>query len=185
MASFNKVILMGNLTRDPELRFTQSNMAVCKVGLAVNRRFKDGQTGEWREEPTFVDITIFGKRGEAFEKYHRKGASAFVEGSLRFDTWDDKNTGQKRSKLYVVADNWEFVGGGRESGGSASASASGGGGGYSSQQSSGGGAGGDGYGDAGGAGGGAGGGGQSSGPPADGGNWGGGQDFIEADDTPF
>ncbi|MCP3915048.1 MAG: single-stranded DNA-binding protein [bacterium] len=187
MASFNKVILMGNLTRDPELRFTQSNMAVCKVGLAVNRRFKDGQTGEWREEPTFVDITIFGKRGEAFEKYHRKGASAFVEGSLRFDTWDDKNTGQKRSKLYVVADNWEFVGGGRESG-----AGGGGGGGYSSQQSAGagagggGGGGGDGYGDAGGGGGaGAGAGDQGGGPPADGGNWGGGQDFIEADDTPF
>ncbi len=118
MSSFNKVILMGNLTRDPELRYTQNNVAICKLGLAVNRRFKDGQTGEWREEPTFVDVTIFGKRGEAFEKYHRKGASAFLEGELRLDTWDDKNTGAKRSKLYVVAENWEFVGGGRrESGG--------------------------------------------------------------------
>ena len=111
MASFNKVILMGNLTRDPELRYTPSNIAVCKVGLAVNRRFKDSQSGEWREEPTFVDVTIFGKRGEAFEKYHRKGAMAFVEGSLRLDTWEDKNGGGKRSKLYVVADTWEFVGG--------------------------------------------------------------------------
>src|SRR5687768_17345270 len=110
MASYNKVILMGNLTRDPELRFTPSNVAVCKVGLAVNRRFKDSQTGEWREEPTFVDVTIFGKRGEAFEKYHRKGATAFFEGSLRLDTWEDKNGGGKRSKLYVVADTWEFVG---------------------------------------------------------------------------
>ena len=118
MASFNKVILMGNLTRDPELRFTQANMAICKVGLAVNRRFKDNQTGEWREEATFVDVTIFGKRGEAFEKYHKKGQTAFFEGSLRFDTWDDKNTGQKRSKLYVVADNWEFVNAGREGSGS-------------------------------------------------------------------
>jgi len=117
MASFNKVILMGNLTRDPELRFTQSNMAVCKAGLAVNRRFKDSASGEWREEATFVDITIFGKRGEAFEKYHKKGQSAFIEGSLRFDTWEDKNGGGKRSKLYVVADNWEFVNGGREGGG--------------------------------------------------------------------
>jgi single-strand DNA-binding protein len=113
MSSFNKVILMGNLTRDPELRFTQSNMAICKIGLAVNRRFKDSKTDEWREEATFVDVTIFGKRGEAFEKYHKKGQSAFVEGSLRLDTWDDKNTGAKRSKLYVVGDNWEFVGGGR------------------------------------------------------------------------
>jgi len=121
MASYNKVILMGNLTRDPELRYTSSNMAVCKAGLAVNRRFKDTQSGEWREEATFVDVTIFGKRGEAFERYHKKGASAFVEGSLRYDTWEDKNTGAKRSKLYVVADNWEFVGAGRRDAGVESA----------------------------------------------------------------
>ncbi|MEZ5975771.1 MAG: single-stranded DNA-binding protein [Planctomycetota bacterium] len=122
MASFNKVILMGNLTRDPELRYTPSNMAVCKVGVAVNRRYKDSQTGEWVDKPTFVDVTIFGKRGEAFDKFHKRGASAFFEGRLELDTWDDKNTGQKRSKLYVVADNWEFVGqgapGGRSMGGS-------------------------------------------------------------------
>jgi single-strand DNA-binding protein len=115
MASYNKVILMGNLTRDPELRYTNSQMAVCQVGLAVNRRFKDSQSGEWKEAPTFVDVTIFGARGEAFSRYHSKGKPAFVEGSLRMDTWDDKNTGQKRSKLYVVADNWEFVGAGRGS----------------------------------------------------------------------
>jgi len=113
MASFNKVILMGRLTRDPELRYTQSNMAICKVGLAVNRRFKDSASGEWREDTTFVDVTVFGKRAEAFEKYHKKGSDAFFEGRLAFDTWDDKNTGQKRSKLYVIADNWEFVGAGR------------------------------------------------------------------------
>ena len=113
MASFNKVILMGNLTRDPEMRFTQSQMAVCKIGLAVNRRYKDSQTGEWTEKPAFVDVTLFGKRAEAFEKFHTKGQSAFIEGRLELDTWDDKNTGQKRSKLYVVADNWEFVGGGK------------------------------------------------------------------------
>ncbi|HEV8114543.1 MAG TPA: single-stranded DNA-binding protein [Planctomycetota bacterium] len=112
MASYNKVILMGNLTRDPELRFTANNMAICKFGLAVNRRFKDGASGEWKEEPTFVDITIFGARAEPFAKYHTKGKPAFIEGSLRLDTWDDKNGGGKRSKLYVVADNWEFVGGG-------------------------------------------------------------------------
>jgi single-strand DNA-binding protein len=111
MSNYNKVILMGNLTRDPEVRFTQGNMAVCKVGLAVNRRFKDTTSGEWREEATFVDITIFGKRGEAFEKYHKRGQSAFIEGSLRFDSWEDKDGGGKRSKLYVVADSWEFVGG--------------------------------------------------------------------------
>jgi single-strand DNA-binding protein len=121
MSSYNKVILMGNLTRDPELRFTQSNVAICKFGLAVNRRFKD-QSGEWKEEPTFVDITIFGKRGEAFAKFHSKGKPAFVEGTLRFDTWEDQQ-GNKRSKLYVVGDTWEFVGGGSPGGG-------GGGGGY-------------------------------------------------------
>ena len=158
MSSFNKVILMGNLTRDPELRYTNSNMAICKVGLAVNRRFKDSQTGEWREDPTFVDVTIFGKRGEAFEKYHRKGASAFVEGSLRLDTWEDKNSGQKRSKLYVVADNWEFVSGGGERGGGGSR------GGY-----------GDDYG-----------GGRDVGAPAGGGDYGSpAPDYLDADDTPF
>jgi single-strand DNA-binding protein len=116
MSSFNKVILMGNLTRDPELRFTQNNMAICKFGLAVNRRFKDAQSGEWKEEPTFIDVTIFGARAEPFARYHTKGKQAFIEGSLRLDTWEDKNGGGKRSKLYVVADTWEFVGGGRGEG---------------------------------------------------------------------
>src|SRR5688572_4705640 len=116
MASFNRVILMGNLTRDPELRYTQSNMAVCKVGLAVNRRVKEANSEQWREEPTFVDVTIFGKRAEAFQKFHTKGSAAFFEGELRYDTWDDKETGQKRSKLYVVANNWEFVGAGKGEG---------------------------------------------------------------------
>ena len=113
MASYNRVILMGNLTRDPELRYTSNQTAICKFGLAVNRRFKDGQTGEWKEEPTFVDVTIFGARAEPFARYHTKGKPAFIEGSLRLDTWEDKNGGGKRSKLYVVADTWEFVGGGR------------------------------------------------------------------------
>lgn len=177
MASFNKVILMGNLTRDPELRYTQSNLAVCKVGMAVNRRVKDSQTDQWREEATFVDVTIFGKRGEAFEKYHRKGSMAFIDGELRFDSWEDKESGQKRSKLYVVANNWEFVSSGRGEGGGA-----GGGGGYESRGSGGGGGsyqsqsagagGGGGYGDGG------------YGAPAGGGS-GGGPDFIGDDDTPF
>ncbi len=171
MASFNKVILMGNLTRDPELRFTPSQMAICKVGLAVNRRFKDGQTGEWREEPTFVDVTIFGKRGEAFERYHKKGQSAFLEGELRLDTWDDKNTGAKRSKLYVVAENWEFVGGGREERGGGGHQRQG----SASEADSGG------YGDYGGSSGGGG----SSAPASPGGSPGGGADFLEVDDTPF
>lgn len=117
MASFNRVILMGNLTRNPETRFTQAGMPIVNFGLAVNRRFQDGE-GNWKEEATFVDVTIFGKRGEAFARFHTKGKPALVEGHLRMDTWDDKTTGQKRSKLYVVAENWEFVGsaGGREGG---------------------------------------------------------------------
>jgi single-strand DNA-binding protein len=112
MSSYNKVILMGNLTRDPELRYTANQMPICKFGLAVNRRFKDGASGEWKEEPTFVDVTIFGARAEPFARFHSKGKQAFIEGSLRLDTWEDKNGGGKRSKLYVVADNWEFVGSG-------------------------------------------------------------------------
>jgi single-strand DNA-binding protein len=109
MSSYNKVILMGNLTRDCETRFTQNNVAIVKFGLAINRRFK-GPDDEWKDEPVFVDITMFGKRGEAFAKFHGKGKPAFVEGDLRFDQWEDKATGDKRSKLYVVAESWEFVG---------------------------------------------------------------------------
>jgi single-strand DNA-binding protein len=134
MASFNKVILMGNLTRDPETRFAQSGTAVVNFGLAVNERFQ-GSDGQWQDRPTFIDITMFGKRGEAFAKFHSKGKPAFIEGKLRLDSWEDKSGGGKRSKLYVVADSWEFCGGGREGGG-------GGGGGYDGgghQQSGGGG----------------------------------------------
>lgn len=188
MASFNKVILMGNLTRDPELRFTQSNMAICKVGLAVNRRFKDSQSGEWREEATFVDVTVFGKRGEAFEKFHKKGGTAFIEGSLRLDTWEDKATGGKRSKLYVVADNWEFVGSSREGAGSSRGGAGAGAGGGSYDEGSWGGS-------SGGSGAGAGGGYEESGGYGGGGSGGYGApaqqgagpepDFLDAEDTPF
>jgi len=128
MSSFNKVILMGNLTRDPEVRFSQGGMAICGISIAVNERFK-GSDGEWQDRATFVDVTIFGKRGEAFAKFHKKGASAFVEGKLRLDQWEDKQSGQKRSKLYVVGDNWEFVGGGSERG----QGGGGGGGGWSQQ----------------------------------------------------
>lgn len=138
MASYNKVILMGNLTRKPEVRYTQGGTAICKFGLAVNRRFKD-QSGEWKEEATFVDVTFFGKRGEAFAKYHDKGKTAFIEGSLRLDQWDDKQSGEKRSKLYVVGDDWQFVGaaggaprdmGAEEGGASGGPGGSGGYGGY-------------------------------------------------------
>ena len=112
MGNYNRVILLGNLTRDPELRYTPAGMGICSFGLATNKRFKD-QGGEWKERPVFVDVTIFGKRGEAFAKFHKKGKQAFLEGELRMDQWEDKKTGEKRSKLYVVGDNWEFVGGER------------------------------------------------------------------------
>ena len=192
MSSYNKVILMGNLTRDPELRYTQSNMPICKIGLAVNRRFKDGQSGEWREEPTFVDVTIFGKRGEAFAKYHTKGKPAFIEGELRLDNWEDQQ-GQKRSKLYVVGNEWQFVGsGGGSGGGGGGGGYSGGGGGESYQDapssgsSSQGGYGDYGGGNSGGRGNSGGGGGNSG----SGGNSGGGQGqpsggYLEVEDTPF
>ncbi len=124
MSSFNKVILMGNLTRDPEVRYASSGTPIVKFGLAVNRRFKDADDS-WKEEPTFVDITMFGKRGEAFSRFHTKGKPAFIEGSLRFDQWEDKQGGGKRSKLYVVAENWEFVGGGAQGGGGGSYESSG------------------------------------------------------------
>lgn len=116
MGSFNKVLLMGNLTRDPESRFTQGGMAIVNFGLAVNEKFQ-GSDGQNQERTTFVDVTMFGKRGEAFARFHTKGKAAFVEGKLRLDTWEDKNGGGKRSKLYVVGDSWEFVGGGGREGG--------------------------------------------------------------------
>ena len=105
MSSFNKVVLMGNLTRDPETRYTQNQNCVCKTGIAVDSGWGDNAS------TTFVDVTIFGKRGEAFSRYMEKGSLALVEGELRLDTWEDKNSGQKRQKLYVVANSWEFCGG--------------------------------------------------------------------------
>lgn len=114
MASFNKVILMGNLTRDPELRVVGSGTQICKAGLAVNDRFKDSN-GEWQDKAHFVDITIFGARGEAFSRYLSKGKPVLIEGRLDYSTWESEN-GDKRSKLEVVANNWEFVGP-REGGG--------------------------------------------------------------------
>lgn len=101
---------MGKLTRDPEIRHTQSNLAVVGFGLAINERFKD-RDGNWQERAHFIDCTVFGKRGEAFAQYHSKGSSAFVEGRLNMDQWDDRQTGKKRSKLGVVVDSWQFVGG--------------------------------------------------------------------------
>lgn len=126
MASFNKVMLIGNLTRDPELRVTPKGTSICQFGLAVNRQFKD-ESGATRDETTFVDIEAWGKQGELVSKYLGKGSLCFVEGRLRFDQWDDKQSGQKRSKLKVVVENVQFLGtpkggAGGSSGGNAASS---------------------------------------------------------------
>jgi single-strand DNA-binding protein len=108
MASFNKVILMGNLTRDPELRVTANGNSICKLGLAVSRVYST-KDGERREETTFVDIDAFGKQAEVISKYMRKGRPIMVEGRLKLDQWET-NEGQKRSKLSVVLENFQFLG---------------------------------------------------------------------------
>src|SRR5690606_9287907 len=109
MAGFNKVILLGNLTRDPELRYTPKGQAVARLGLAVNRTYRT-ESGESREEVTFVDIDAWGKQAEVIGQYLRKGSPLFVEGRLKLDQWDDKNTGQKVTKLRVVLESFQFVG---------------------------------------------------------------------------
>src|SRR5205823_3224242 len=108
MASFNKVILAGNLTRDPELRYTPKGMAIAKIGLAVNRTWKN-EAGETKEEVTFVDVDSFGRQAEIIAQYFRKGRPILMEGRLRLDQWDDKQTGQKRSKLGVVLESFSFL----------------------------------------------------------------------------
>lgn len=110
MASFNKVILMGNLTRDPELRTLPSGNAVARIGLAVNRVYLSKE-GEKKEEVTYVDVDAFGKQAETIAKWCTKGSGILVEGRLRLDQWDDKATGEKRSKLGIVLENFTFVGG--------------------------------------------------------------------------
>ncbi|MEW6200208.1 MAG: single-stranded DNA-binding protein [Planctomycetota bacterium] len=109
MAGYNKVILLGNLTRDPQLRYLPSNMAVCDFGLAVNRRWRD-KDGNQKEEVCFVDVSAFGRQAETINQYMSKGRALLVEGHLRFDTWTGQD-GQKRSKLSVVLDTFQFVGG--------------------------------------------------------------------------
>ena len=109
MASFNKVILVGNLTRDPELRYTPKGTAIAKIGMAVNRTWKN-EAGETKEEVTFVDVDCFGRTAENVGQYMRKGSPILIEGRLRLDTWDDKQTNQKRSKMGVVAETVQFLG---------------------------------------------------------------------------
>ncbi len=106
MANINKVILMGNLTRDPEVRYTPNGKAVASFALAINRKYKQGE--EWKEEVSYIDIVVFGKPAEACGQYLNKGDSALIDGRLQQRRWDDKETGQKRSKVEVVADSVQF-----------------------------------------------------------------------------
>ena len=112
MASFNKVILIGNLTRDPDLRVTNSGLSICKLGLAVNRNYTTKE-GEAKDETTYVDIDAFGKQAEILSKYMQKGKPLMIEGRLKLDQWES-NEGQKRSKLGVVLENFQFIGGREE-----------------------------------------------------------------------
>ena len=109
MANLNRVLLIGNLTRDPDLRFTPKGTAVTEIGLAVNRVYT-GEDGERKEETTFVDVTLWARLAEIAGQYLKKGRPVFIEGRLQLDTWDDKQTGQKRSKLRVVAENIQLLG---------------------------------------------------------------------------
>ncbi len=125
MANLNKVLLMGNLTRDPQLKYLPSQTPVVEFGVAVNRRWK-GPNGEDREETTFVDCSAFAKTAEVINQYFTKGKPIFIEGRLKFDSWEDKQGGGKRSKLTVVIENFQFIGG-REGGGAGGGGERGGG----------------------------------------------------------
>lgn len=124
MANLNKVMLIGNLTRDPEVRYTPKGTAVADLGLAINRYYQ-GDNGERQEETTFVDVTLWGKQAELAQQYLGKGRPVYIEGRLQMDTWEDKQSGQKRSKIKIVCENMQFLGS-RDGGG-------GGGGGGSSR----------------------------------------------------
>ena len=130
MASVNKVMLIGNLTRDPEVRYTPKGSAVADIGLAINRYFTL-ENGEKREETTFVDVVLWGRQAELAQQYLSKGRPVFIEGRLQLDSWEDKASGQKRSKLRVVGENMQFLGSPKDGGGD-----SGGGGGYQQGSSS-------------------------------------------------
>jgi len=127
MPSLNKVLLMGNLTRDPELRVTPKGTPICQFSLAINRQFKM-ESGESREEVIYVDVEAWGKQGETIAKYCTKGRPLYVEGRLRLDQWEDKNTKEKRSRMKVVLEQFQFLGDSRGGGaGGGGAPSSGGG----------------------------------------------------------
>jgi single-strand DNA-binding protein len=115
MPNLNKVMLMGNLTRDPEIKYTPKGMAIAVFGIAVNRVWSN-EAGEKQEEVTFIDIEMFGRKAEVVGEYFKKGKPIYIEGRLKLDQWDDKTTGKKMSKLRVVGETFEFLGS-REGGG--------------------------------------------------------------------
>lgn len=117
MASFNKVVLVGNLTRDPEVKHTPGGSAVCELGLAVSRQWFDKGSNQKKEETAFVDCTAWGRTAEIAGEYLTKGRPVLIEGRLHMDTWDDKQTGQKRSKLKVVVETLQLLGSGSGGGG--------------------------------------------------------------------
>src|SRR5215468_1985075 len=109
MANLNRVLLICNLTRDPEIRYTPKGTAVVDIGVAVSRVYS-AEDGEKKEETTFVDVTLWGRQAEVAGQYLKKGRPVFIEGRLQLDTWDDKQTGQKRSRLRVVSENMQLLG---------------------------------------------------------------------------
>ena len=117
MASFNKVILVGNLTRDPEVRYTTGGTAVTDLGIAVNRQWTDKTSNERKEETTFIDVTLWGRQAEIAGEYLNKGRQVLIEGRLHLDQWDDRETGQKRSKLKVVGESMSMLGSRSDGGG--------------------------------------------------------------------
>jgi len=125
VANFNQVVLLGNLTRDIELRHTQSGMALAKFGMAINRKWT--QNGEQKESTCFVDLTAWGRQAEVLSQYVKKGSQLFVQGRLEYSTWEAEGGG-KRSKLEVVVENFQFLGSGRGAGGGAGGAAAAGGG---------------------------------------------------------
>ena len=116
MANLNKVMLIGNLTRDPELRHTPKGTAVSEISMAINRVWNNDQ-GQKQEETTFVEVTLWGRQAELAQQYLTKGRPVYIEGRLQLDSWDDKETGKKRSKLRVIGENMQFLSSGTGAGG--------------------------------------------------------------------
>ncbi len=131
MSNFNKVILIGRLTRDPELRYTPKGTAVGRISLAVNRTWRDQETNTSKEEVTFVEVDAWGKQAETIAQYVKKGRPLLVEGRLKLDSWEDKNTKEKKSRLGVVLESFQFLDAGQGRGGEG-----GGGGGFDSASTS-------------------------------------------------